>query len=230
MARYADNEIDAIKQNVSLLRLAESQGYELKKEGQDYVMWCPFHGEETASMKITPPKNVKQGFYVGAEAVQLIDPSRKKYDAGLRRRSGVRYLTSDPIGGGYNTYGYANQSPAVWYDPNGQNAVAGAIHGGRTGVQIGGVAGGPVGAGIGGAIGAIGGGMLGAIMMSLPRDTPIDDDSAPQQCDADDPPPDKKNCEALRQSILATCAGLTGRKSLLVLRLPIQLIGSMGYE
>ncbi len=43
-------------------------------------------------------KNVKQGVYVGADAVQLIDASRKKYDVGLRRTSGVRYVTSDPIG------------------------------------------------------------------------------------------------------------------------------------
>ena len=58
MARYAENEIEAVKQNVSLLRLAEAQGHELKKEGNDYVMCCPFHEEETASMKITPSNNL----------------------------------------------------------------------------------------------------------------------------------------------------------------------------
>ncbi len=57
MARYSDNELSDLKNNVSLLRLAEAQGHELKKEGNDYVMRCPFHEEETASMKITPSNN-----------------------------------------------------------------------------------------------------------------------------------------------------------------------------
>lgn len=38
---------------------------------------------------------------------------------------------------------------------------------------------------------------------SCPTDEPKEDDS---------PPPDKKNCDALKQSILNTCYGLTGRK------------------
>ena len=58
MARFADSEIETLKQNVSLLRLAEVQGHELKKEGNDYVMCCPFHEEATASMKITPSNNL----------------------------------------------------------------------------------------------------------------------------------------------------------------------------
>ena len=66
MARLSDNEISKLKSDVSLLRLAESQGYELKREGNDYVMCCPFHEEKTASLKITPDKNLFHCFGCGA--------------------------------------------------------------------------------------------------------------------------------------------------------------------
>ena len=53
--------------------------------------------------------------------MQRIDASREKYDAGLRRTSGVRYVTSDPIGldGGMNTYGYVDANPLTWFDDDG---------------------------------------------------------------------------------------------------------------
>jgi len=66
MARYNDTEIQQLKSNVSLLRLVEAQGHELKKEGNDYVMRCPFHEEQTASMKITPSNNLFHCFGCGA--------------------------------------------------------------------------------------------------------------------------------------------------------------------
>ena len=66
MARHSDSEIENLKANISLLRLAESQGHELKREGNDYVMCCPFHEEKTASMKITPEKNLFHCFGCGA--------------------------------------------------------------------------------------------------------------------------------------------------------------------
>ena len=66
MARLSDVEVSKLKSDVSLLRLAESQGYELKREGNDYVMCCPFHEEKTASLKITPDKNLFHCFGCGA--------------------------------------------------------------------------------------------------------------------------------------------------------------------
>ncbi len=66
MARISDSEVNKLKTDVSLLRLAESQGHKLKREGSDYVMCCPFHEEQTASMKITPDKNLFHCFGCGA--------------------------------------------------------------------------------------------------------------------------------------------------------------------
>lgn len=65
-------------------------------------------------------------FYVGADAVQLIDVSRKNYDAGVGCTSGVRYVTSDPIGldGGMNTFGYVLGNPLKYLDFNGLEACA----------------------------------------------------------------------------------------------------------
>ena len=58
MARLSDDELERMKQNISLLRLIESQGYELKKQGKDYVTHCPFHEDDTPSLVITPDKNL----------------------------------------------------------------------------------------------------------------------------------------------------------------------------
>ena len=53
--------------------------------------------------------------------MQLIDASRKKYDARLRCTSGDRYVTSDPIGlnGGLNTFGYVKANPLKYSDQEG---------------------------------------------------------------------------------------------------------------
>ena len=66
MARYTDEELNHLKSNISLLRLAESQGYALKKESKDYVMCCPSHDDKTPSLKITPVKNLFHCFGCGA--------------------------------------------------------------------------------------------------------------------------------------------------------------------
>ena len=59
---------------------------------------------------------------VGAEAAQSIAASRENYDVEVRCVSGVRYITSDPIGllGGMNTFGYAYQNSLNYFDPNGE--------------------------------------------------------------------------------------------------------------
>lgn len=58
MARIPDDVLNNIKQTISLVSLVESQGYELKPHGRDYAMRCPFHEDKTASLVITPSKNL----------------------------------------------------------------------------------------------------------------------------------------------------------------------------
>ena len=56
MARLADTDIEKLKTEVSLLRLIESQGCQPRKQGKDYVIACPFHGDDTPSLNHYTPK------------------------------------------------------------------------------------------------------------------------------------------------------------------------------
>jgi len=58
MARFTDEELSRIKQDVSLVRLLESQGHVLKKQGKDYACKCPFHDDDTPSLIVSPKTNL----------------------------------------------------------------------------------------------------------------------------------------------------------------------------
>jgi len=66
MPRIPDVEIERLKKEVSLLRLIESQGHTLIKRGKNHVMRCVFHEDATASLTITPEKNLYHCFGCGA--------------------------------------------------------------------------------------------------------------------------------------------------------------------
>ena len=58
MARGPRPEIDRIKTEISLQRLVEASGVELKRHGaKDLVGGCPFHNDRTPSLVITPATN-----------------------------------------------------------------------------------------------------------------------------------------------------------------------------
>ena len=67
MARIPQHEIERIKSTVSLVEWARGQGYELKKQGKDYAVCCPFHEDKTPSCMISPSKNVYHCFGCGAK-------------------------------------------------------------------------------------------------------------------------------------------------------------------
>jgi DNA primase catalytic core len=65
MARIPEAEIERLKNEVSVERLAEASGIELKKAGKDLLGRCPFHEDDTASLVVTPDKNLWHCFGCG---------------------------------------------------------------------------------------------------------------------------------------------------------------------
>lgn len=58
MARIPDTEVQRLKDEVAVQRLIESAGVELRKTGKDFAGRCPFHEDDTASLIVTPAKNL----------------------------------------------------------------------------------------------------------------------------------------------------------------------------
>lgn len=66
MARIPEAEIERLKEAVPVERLVEASGIELKKAGKDLLGRCPFHEDATASLVVTPAKNLWHCFGCGA--------------------------------------------------------------------------------------------------------------------------------------------------------------------
>ncbi|HEX3832375.1 MAG TPA: CHC2 zinc finger domain-containing protein, partial [Solirubrobacteraceae bacterium] len=58
MARIPDSEIERLKEEVSLQRLVELAGVELRRQGKELVGCCPFHEDRTPSLVVSPAKNL----------------------------------------------------------------------------------------------------------------------------------------------------------------------------
>ena len=58
MARISNDEIERLKQEVSLERLAQSSGVRLQKRGKDLHGCCPFHDDREPSLVISPDTNL----------------------------------------------------------------------------------------------------------------------------------------------------------------------------
>ncbi len=65
MARIPEPEIERLKSEVSVERLVGASGIELKKSGKDWLGRCPFHEDDTASLVVTPAKNLWHCFGCG---------------------------------------------------------------------------------------------------------------------------------------------------------------------
>lgn len=58
MARIPDDQIDRLKQDIAVQRLAEMRGITLKRHGADLIGLCPFHDDHDPSLVISPKKNL----------------------------------------------------------------------------------------------------------------------------------------------------------------------------
>src|SRR5271157_5903506 len=58
MARIPEDEVERLKREVSVQRLAEARGIKLHRHGADLLGLCPFHDDRTPSLVITPAKNL----------------------------------------------------------------------------------------------------------------------------------------------------------------------------
>lgn len=58
MARIPDTEVQRLKDEIAVQRLIELAGVALKKTGKDFAGCCPFHDDATASLIVTPAKNL----------------------------------------------------------------------------------------------------------------------------------------------------------------------------
>ena len=58
MARIPEDEVERLKREVAVQRLAEARGIKLHRHGADLLGLCPFHDDRNPSLVITPAKNL----------------------------------------------------------------------------------------------------------------------------------------------------------------------------
>ncbi|MBL9021936.1 MAG: hypothetical protein JNL21_07030, partial [Myxococcales bacterium] len=58
MARVPEHEIERLKKEISVVRLAEARGVSLTRSGDNLLGLCPFHDDREPSLVITPEKNL----------------------------------------------------------------------------------------------------------------------------------------------------------------------------
>lgn len=93
MPRIPNDELERLKSAVSVQRLVEDAGIELKKAGKDLLGRCPFHADETASLVVTAPKNLWHCFGCGIGGGPIDWVMKLK---GLSFRHAVELLKADP--------------------------------------------------------------------------------------------------------------------------------------
>ncbi len=100
MARIPENEIERLKREVSLERLAEARGIELKRHGADLLGLCPFHHDHQPSLVISPKKNLWHCLGACRAGGSVIDWVMRA--EGVSFRHAVELLRADQLPSGSN--------------------------------------------------------------------------------------------------------------------------------
>ena len=108
MARIPDTEVQRLKDEIAVQRLVEAAGVALKKTGKDWAGCCPFHDDDTASLVVTPAKNLWHcfGCQVGGGPIDWVMKLK-----GVSFRHAVELLKDDSalaaesLGGGVGSSG-----------------------------------------------------------------------------------------------------------------------------
>ncbi|MBF0548785.1 MAG: hypothetical protein HQM08_30460 [Candidatus Riflebacteria bacterium] len=58
MPRIPPEEIERLKQEIPIQRLAEARGIKFSAHGKDLIGLCPFHPDKNPSLVLTPEKNL----------------------------------------------------------------------------------------------------------------------------------------------------------------------------
>jgi DNA primase len=93
MARISEQEIERIKQEVSVPRLPEARGIKLLRHGADLIGLCPFHEDHEPSLVITPAKNLWHCLRACRTGGSVIDWVMKAH--GISFRHAVELLRAD---------------------------------------------------------------------------------------------------------------------------------------
>jgi len=93
MARIPEHEVERLKREVSVQRLAEARGIKLHRHGADLLGLCPFHDDRNPSLVITPSKNLWHCLGACNEGGTVIDWVMKAQ--GVSFRHAVELLRED---------------------------------------------------------------------------------------------------------------------------------------
>jgi DNA primase len=93
MARIPEEEIERLKSQISLERLAVAKGIKLKKHGENLLGLCPFHDDREPSLVITPSKNLWHCLGACQTGGTVIDWVMRA--EGVRFRHAVELLRAD---------------------------------------------------------------------------------------------------------------------------------------
>ena len=102
MPRIPDTEIERLKSEISLQRLAESQGIQLTRHGADLIGLCPFHDDHEPSLVISPKKNLWHCLGACQTGGSVIDWVIKTNGVSFRHavellREGIPSLAAAPV-------------------------------------------------------------------------------------------------------------------------------------